>query len=181
MLITMLVIISRRSPILATDDFSEKSGVWCWKDICPGYTTLDDAKAKLKGATIIRDAADSFQIIDLGTSYTFLADFQSPNRLIRLIAIHRQSTIFALGYAVLRFGMPMSTIIEPLNDAPPWTYTIRFRYGVSVTVKGLLTQIEPHSSVVTIGFSSDNGPAYEEVDPINWRPWHGFESLPFPR
>jgi hypothetical protein len=174
------VIQSRRSPILVTDDFYLRDNRWCWKYICPGYTTIEEASSLLVGMERVENTLGRLKVRDMGDSYTFLYDPVMGSGPVEVLEIESRFAQITLGQAILRFGTPIASFSGTVTKGPIGGQTITFENGVYITLDGSHSQITPASRVKTIVFFTED---YDDnlMLGTNMNRWHGFTLLRFRR
>jgi hypothetical protein len=150
-------------------------GVWCWQNICPGYTSLAEAKNSilLSGGKLTIDYFDQLRA-EYPLGYTVIVGNlernAEPVNLIMIGYSLTESSTMSLADVVVNFGTPI--LIERAPEQYLWPHYICFTSYLCVRTESVQSRLNYHLIVDEFDFFS------AKTFPIrDYQTWHGFTFL----
>src|SRR5258708_24094998 len=150
-------------------DTEIQNGVWCWRGICPGQTTIGEARQAILpiDGVIAVDMADSLQMSTQGYSI-FIYNHQGLPAPVSVIKI--DALPFSLADLINEFGSPQ--LIQPFAYPADWRWQRAIRFGKYLWANIVCSQpsdIDLQCKVSEISFLSP----HIKRDTTSYRRWKG--------
>lgn len=157
-------------------------GIWCWRGICPGRTTVAEAKAAVLalGGELVIDQPDQLRI-EYPQGYNLIMDNREgkpgPIAAIFIDISDAKFPSVSLGNVVANFGTPRFVRSRVAQGRPTWQRDIGFAPYLWIYVNGTQPRLEPQLPVTEIEFLGPERDPYTGY-PDYYQLWKGFVALP---
>lgn len=162
-------------------DAQFKNGVWCWRQICPGHTTVAEAKTAITPleGNIVIDEPDHLRI-EYSQGYNIIIYNDGKSEPVDAILIdisELDPRTVTLGDLVAEFGVPQLIQREVAQGRSTWQRSICFAPFLCADIIGNQPRIDTGLPVIEIDFLSPRTSPYDSRYQPWGQSWRGFVSL----